>query len=404
MPRAQQIAQTHHCASILMAVFVCVRIVISEALATSTFPGRRVRVRRGDAVSGNAGKFGKVAANVAALVVVIAGVVLVGGAVLDSDAEAQASCSARPPSAESMQRIRTERQGAKADLREANSELRRAQATANRAPNDRDANRRLATATHEQSRAARRLTRQGAVTPTVSEGAQTTFKLGRDPAPGVRSIDFSLERRVLSGPRAVRLTVGRFRPEESGRELSRSSVEAWARLTPDRSVGTIYVCVNNRIIPGTFSGAVAFADPRLARVVVPVSLTRSYPNVEKVAIVGLAVCLLASMYVFFLRLPKKLLDDSDGRTALRWPFTFIKGYWEFATDMLGIITIVAGGAAAVAAFTAQYLNAEAWTPDVGSWLTYCGAVGTAFVAGGTAGKLAQKSYEKADDKNAKSGA
>lgn len=350
-------------------------------------------------MSVNAGWFGKVVANVVALVVAIGGLLFVGAAMLDGDSAAQSSCSAGPPTTEAMQRIRKERQRAKADLREANSELKRAQAAANRAPNDRGATRRLASATREQLRAAQRLTRQGPVTPTVSEGAQTTFKLGRDPSPGVRSIDFSLERRLLSGPRAVRVTLGRFRPEEDGRELRRSSLEAWARLTLDRSVGTIFVCVSGRTMPGTFSGAVAFADPRLTRVVVPVSLSRSYPNVEQVALVGLVVCFLASMYVFFLRLPKEQLDKSEGSTALRWPFAFMKGYWMFATDMLGVITIVAGGAAAAAAFTAQYLNADAWTPDVDSWLTFCGAVGTAFVAGGTAGKLAQKSYERSDDQN-----
>jgi hypothetical protein len=58
---------------------------------------------------------------------------------------------------------------------------------------------------------------------------------------------------------------------------------------------------------------------------------------------------------------------------------------------------VVGLAASVTAFSTTYLGSDTWSGSFGDWFTYCGAIATAFVAGGTAGKLAQ--LKPAEDGN-----
>ena len=118
---------------------------------------------------------------------------------------------------------------------------------------------------------------------------------------------------------------------------------------------------------------------------------------------ALAVCALASLYVYFLRRPaagrKKTPDEpTDDTPVLRWGFDFVFGYWKFVTGSLGILTIAAGFTAATAALSAQYLDSETWDgSNFKDWLTLGGALATAFVAGGTAGRLAQNVYARPTD-------
>lgn len=57
--------------------------------------------------------------------------------------------------------------------------------------------------------------------------------------------------------------------------------------------------------------------------------------------------------------------------------------------MSGAITVVVGLLAAVIAFSTAYLGSDKRAGTLGDWFALCGAIATAFVAGGAAGKLAQ---------------
>lgn len=264
----------------------------------------------------------------------------------------------------------------------------------------------------------------------VAETTPTTFDLGNDPSPGVRSIPFTLERRV-AGSTSVAVSPTSFTDATTGEEVAPADLEAWAVLDPDRRSGTLYVCVpsdrREHLPSGRLTGSLVVDDPRVARLAPQVTLTLAYTDVVRVMLVGLAVALAASWYVFFLRrdqlgevvvLGKAFEEDGDdadddrptahelderdrAARVLRWPFGFWWGYWRWATSASGVITIAAGMAAAVTAFTTAYLGSETWAASFGDWLAYIGAVATAFVAGGTAGKLAQISApgdESADDR------
>ncbi len=241
---------------------------------------------------------------------------------------------------------------------------------------------------------------------TVAEGATTSFDLGLDVNSGVRTIPFVLTT-PLWGRDRLQVSPGTFAPaKQDGRPLGPTAVKVWAVLDRSGNTGTAYLCISpgarERAPWGTFSGNLMFEDSRLEPTTVPITVTASYPRIHIVAVVGLAVCLLASLYVFFLR------DGTDrdrvvagGDAALRWPFGFVARYWRYTTEMVGVLTVASGLIAATAAFTAQYLNADVWSADVSEWLTFCGAIATSFVAGGTAGRLAGNRYAPPTSKPSK---
>ena len=70
---------------------------------------------------------------------------------------------------------------------------------------------------------------------------------------------------------------------------------------------------------------------------------------------------------------------------------------NWATHLLGILTIASGLLAAFVAFNAQYLqNNKPWSSSV--YLGFIGSVTSAFIVGATAGRLAQNVYQKPPDK------
>lgn len=225
------------------------------------------------------------------------------------------------------------------------------------------------------------------------------FDVGHDVNAGPLTIPFSLDKRV-AGPRKLRLASPILRPTDQGiDELGRDEIRSWASLDNSRRSGSITLCFPpaKRIDgpSGAFAGNLLVTDTRLQRAEIPVTINLAYPKRDRVVFVGLAVCLLASMYVFFLRRPD--LDDefaATGDRMLRMNFSFFLGYWRFATSVLGVITIAAGLLGAAGAFSVQYLTSDNWAGEWTDWFAYVGAIGTAFIAGGTAGRLAQNVYDE----------
>jgi hypothetical protein len=106
-----------------------------------------------------------------------------------------------------------------------------------------------------------------------------------------------------------------------------------------------------------------------------------------------------SLHIYALRRPT-LPEDLQGNRGLHGdnpsilrPSEFWLGYGRWATRLLGVFTIISGGATALVAFNAQYLQADTWNSS--RTYGFFGAVLSAFVAGASAGRLAQNVYQKA---------
>jgi hypothetical protein len=253
-----------------------------------------------------------------------------------------------------------------------------------------------------------------AVTAVIPEGAKTSFKLGNDVNTGPRSIKFTLNGPV-SGPAYLQVTSHPFASATTGTELKATDLRAWARLDQDRLTGTMSFCVTptartSRLTAGEFSGDLVLTGYRVHSLVVPVTFSASCPNAVMVALVGVGVCFFSSVYVYGLRRPQMsnlilygdkwprdrtptASDRERSSRLLRASFGFWFGYARFLSGASGAVTVVAGLLGAITAFKLQYLSSDAWSATVGEWLTYCGAVATAFIAAGTAGRLAQNKYE-----------
>ncbi len=293
-------------------------------------------------------------------------------------------------------------------LRDAQDALRRARAESRRDPSP--ANSR---AVREADRAVRAATRKWQLwrpaVITVSETENTAFKLGHDVNGGKRSIAFSADHRI-PGPTPIDVHVNSFAGEDAGRELDDTVITAWAELQPGHEHGTIYFCIppdlRTDVPSGQFAGELVLQTGRVQRTAVPVTLSIPNANLTHVLLAALATLVAASWYVYYLRreqLSEQILyggplsaepataagqKDAASR-VLRWPFGFWHGYWRWLCSTAGAITIVAGTATATAAFSTTYLSSDTWSGSLRDWFALLGAVATAFVAGGTAGKLAQ---------------
>jgi hypothetical protein len=247
----------------------------------------------------------------------------------------------------------------------------------------------------------------------LDDQVSTTFELGRDVNSGPHSLKFTTDKPV-PGPRLLLVTAGPFTKVSGGRELGSRQVASWATLDRDRTHGTMYFCVRPQArlstsSSGQYTGALTLEQGRVQRLDVPVTLDAPYPRWDLVFLVGLGVCVLCSAYTFFLRRPsltagtagapsdaeKDKTDDKAAAAAeratsvFRYPFGFLKDWLLFYTGILGVLTLVAGLVAASTAFVAQYISSETWDASTSTWITFVGALATAFIAGATAGKLAQ---------------
>ena len=342
-------------------------------------------------------------ANILALLVV-GSVIVLGVLQLHDDPDSE---SCRSPLSRAEQEGPA-RRAALVALRDAQETLRsvRAEALADPSPARtravRDAERRLRAKQDKW-----RLWRPAVVT--VSETENTSFKLGHDVNGGTRSIAFGADHRI-PGPTAIDVHVNSFASEGAGRELGDTVVTAWAELQPGRENGTIFFCippdVRKAVPSGQFVGEFVLQTGRVQRTAVPVTLSIPDANLTTVLLAALATLAAASWYVYYLRRehlsdqilyggplstdPAVAADQKDASSrVLRWSFGFWHGYWRWLCSTAGAITIVAGTATATAAFSTTYLSSDTWSGSLRDWFALLGAVATAFVAGGTAGKLAQ---------------
>jgi hypothetical protein len=256
---------------------------------------------------------------------------------------------------------------------------------------------------------------------TLPDDVVTTFSLGRDVNAGPRSVTFALSRVYKSPSRVLTAEAGPFSRTSDGKPISSNAIDVWAYVNPDGVTATAAFCVHpearENAPSGTFAGQLTVSDPRLESIVIPINFSMSYPRADKVAGVGLLGCFLTSLYVFLLR-QKEIAETEqekrrlrgvgerlniDESAVLRPDFGFWRLYWLFVTTTHGLVTIAAGLIAAAAAYSAQYLTADAWDNTLPVWITFLGAIASAFITGGTAGKLAQMTLGRTPERAPGSG-
>jgi hypothetical protein len=360
--------------------------------------------------NGGRRRFGILLFNVGVPLVLL-GLVLVGVNTLRNDPDNN-TCL-KPDVSAAMKRANADRAMFGTKVAAARTDLRKARESARRNPS-RQAGIAVRVATGKLKAAQRKLQRWSDVIASIEEDAVTSFKLGREVNTGTRSVNFTTAAAV-PGPTLLRVHVTSFAQAGTGRELGRGNIKAWAELDADRQHGTIYFCfvpeARTKAPSGEFNGSLVLASGRVERLEVPVTLTLSYTNTVLVIIVGLLIALVSSWYVYFLRRPELSAGILLGRPAaeeeaqqradaewysraLRWSGGFWHGYWRWVTSATGAITVVAGMVGVVTAFSAQYLASDSWDNTYRDWFAFIGAVATAFVAAGTAGKLAGYDYDK----------
>lgn len=217
---------------------------------------------------------------------------------------------------------------------------------------------------------------------TLQSNTPTSFKLGRSPSPGNRSVllRLALDRPPVDTPIDVR--PGLFVRESDGLQMPQG-MHAWAGVSQHKSV-RVGFCIDPatrlKMHPGTYQGSLVVVDPRVQSIDVPVSFTVSYPHMKILIAAALVLCLLASIFTYTLRKP-----NLEHMSYPRW-----------TTSLIGALTIASGLIGATIVFAAQYLDADVWGENHTQLFAFIGAVTTAFITGATAGKLAQNEYDKKD--------
>jgi hypothetical protein len=235
------------------------------------------------------------------------------------------------------------------------------------------------------------------VTATVQPGATTEFVVGRGVTAGPRRIPLDLDA-PLTVNSALAVQPRPF-ARADGVQIPGGAVRAWAVVVGERTAEAT-VCVAGDPLtaaPGRYQGAVLLSDPRLAATAIPVSFN-AYPPRWKMFLLAAVLCWVGSVYIYMLRRPNlpmelrgRVAGASDNPSLLS-PREFWLGYWRWSTRLLGVLTITSGLLAASIAFNAQYLRTDqAWSS--GEWFGFIGTVTSAFVAGATAGRLAQNVYQ-----------
>jgi hypothetical protein len=225
-----------------------------------------------------------------------------------------------------------------------------------------------------------------------TEGARR-FDLGRSLDAGKRVLALNLSEPLTTGHARLDTMAGTFARDGDGR-LVRTSVVTWGRVVPNTQSAWVAFCIphgkRGDIPPGAYSGQIHLIDSRLVATSVPLSFTVSYPQPWRVFGVGLLICIAATVYTYSLRrrdLPQRASHASEDMFRLKDGFW--AGYGSWISGLPAVLTVASGLLAASAAFSAQYLDSQGWGDSSKDWITFAGAVGTAFIAGASTGKFVQ---------------
>jgi hypothetical protein len=218
---------------------------------------------------------------------------------------------------------------------------------------------------------------------TIKDDQKLTLAFGRAREQRVRTVAFTVEGSLPAGTTTLSTTHSAFSREGDDAQIPASDVKSRARKVGDEvQVDVCFDRAAHSVDPGSYIGTVTIDDPAVATTSVGMTLTFSFPYWSRVFALSLVVAFAASVYVFGLR---KNLFTADAVLVRRQT---IGDYLAWAGSGNGLLTIVVGGAAAFTAYSATYLQAEAWGETPAQLLSLIGATASGFVAAGTAGRLA----------------
>lgn len=151
--------------------------------------------------------------------------------------------------------------------------------------------------------------------------------------------------------------------------------EAVARITGPREA-TVRVCIPAQVVgsvhPGTYSGGIVIADPRVQRTTVSITVSLQYRRYQPIVVLfgfGVLVFGMGSVWAAGRRAAaREVLSTTALGDFLGWA-------------KANVVPLIAGGAAALSAFTVSYWRNPAWgakAPE--DWLTLFGAMFSAFTA------------------------
>ncbi|NUR06810.1 MAG: hypothetical protein HOQ22_08360 [Nocardioidaceae bacterium] len=217
----------------------------------------------------------------------------------------------------------------------------------------------------------------------------TTLHFGRSQAVRALDIDYKLSLQGAAGASSsqdvetlkkrlgktpVQLDLLQFRRSD-GANLNPDDVRARARVVGDRVRVTL--CVDRRQAdalggPGSYSGTVSIIDPRVARVDLPLVVDASDPNWAR-ALALVVLAMIAGSWVTWV--VKEQKPDATRFNPKEWA--------SWSVTAIGIISVVAGAAAAVAIYQASYLSDPTWGVSVSESIALLTAAFVAFMGATT---------------------
>jgi hypothetical protein len=219
---------------------------------------------------------------------------------------------------------------------------------------------------------------------TIKDDQKLTLAFGRAREQRVRTVAFTVDGSLPSGTTSLHTSHSAFSRDGDDAQIPASDVKSRARVVGDEV--QVDVCFDRAaaaVDPGAYVGTVTIDDPAVATTSVGMTLTFSFPCWSRVFALSLAVAFAASFYVFGLRSNR---FTADAPQLLRRKT--VGEYIDWVRSGNGLLTIVVGGAAGFAAYSAIYLQAEDWGTNPAQVLSLIGGIASGFVAAGTTGRLA----------------
>jgi hypothetical protein len=191
----------------------------------------------------------------------------------------------------------------------------------------------------------------------------------------------------------LRVDVSQFRRSDDDARLNAGKVIGTARVLGGQVRVTL--CVDRRSASltnsalgdaGSYSGSISIIDPRISRIDLPVTVLLAYPAWPVVLLLVLAAILAAAWASYIAKAGK-----TDNAT-FEW-----RAWIASTTTSIGIISIFAGTAAALAAYNGTYLASDQWQARPQDAIALVGASFTAFLAATTALHVAGMAYGRGND-------
>ena len=221
----------------------------------------------------------------------------------------------------------------------------------------------------------------------VRDDTQTRIALGSDPGPARGEITLEIDpQAAMPANRQVAVMVDSFR-RGSDPDVAQA-VNAKAAFTSPSRV-SVALCVQRsgsvdglpyRVDPGQYTASVTVIDGRLPVTTIPVTVTLSYANPWLVFLLWVWLVPVGAAYLLVIRRADAEHDPAN---------LGITGLLHYLSSPIGMVSTIAGAAAALAVYIASYVNSPTWGSSAADWTNLVAAMFGAFVASATTFRFAK---------------